>query len=129
MYGAFLATKLNRPTMSNWPSTDTLEISPQSVAALKAANETFTFIDCREEDERRVCLIEGTELMPLSRFAEISRQRFTEEGERVVIHCHHGMRSAQAAMFLRQHGMDNVWSLAGGIDAWSQEIDPAVPRY
>jgi rhodanese-related sulfurtransferase len=115
--------------MSHWPSSDTLEISPQSVAALLAEKCPFTFIDCREEDEWHVCRIEGATLIPLSRFAEVARSRFTDEAERVVIHCHHGMRSAQAAMFLRQHGIDNVWSMAGGIDAWSQEIDPEVPRY
>ena len=47
----------------------------------------------------------------------------------VVIYCHHGMRSLQATQFLRQRGMAKVWSLAGGIDAWSREINPGVPRY
>jgi adenylyltransferase/sulfurtransferase len=113
----------------SFPSSDTLEISPHSVAELRTADTPFTFIDCREEDEWKVCRIEGAVLMPLSRFAEMARQRFTDADERVVIHCHHGMRSAQAAMFLRQYGMDSVWSMEGGIDAWSQEIDPEVPRY
>ena len=115
--------------MNSWPETDTLEITPNDVAALRAAGETFALIDCREEDEWRVCRIDGATLLPLSRFGELSRQRFTDADERVVIHCHHGMRSAQAALFLRQHGMDHVWSMAGGIDAWSAEIDPSVPRY
>ena len=111
-----------------WPGEDTIEISPAAAAALRAAGEAFTFIDCREEDEWNVCRIEGTVLMPLSRFAEIARQRFTDPDERIVIHCHHGMRSAQAAGFLRHFGMHRVWSMAGGIEAWSQEIDPEVPR-
>ncbi len=113
----------------SWPSTDTLEITPQSVAALLAEKSSFTFIDCREQDEWNVCHIEGAALMPLSRFAELAGKRFTDTAEKVVIHCHHGRRSAQAAMFLRQHGMASVWSLAGGIDAWSEEIDDSVPRY
>lgn len=115
--------------MTSWPDTDTLEISPESVAALRSAGEAFQLIDCREDDEWQVCRIDGAELMPLSRFGEMSRQRFTDEDERLVIHCHHGMRSAQAALFLRQHGMNHVWSMAGGIEAWSREIDPSVPRY
>lgn len=116
-------------SMSCWPSSDTLEILPQAVAELRAEKASFTFIDCREEDEWNVCRIDGAVLMPLSRFAEIARQRFTDPEERVVIYCHHGMRSAQAAMFLRHFGMNQVWSLAGGIDAWSAEIDPSVRRY
>ena len=114
---------------SLWPGEDIIEISPAAVAALRAAGEEFTFIDCREEDEWNVCRIEGAVLMPLSRFAEIARPRFTDSDERVVIHCHHGMRSAQAAGFLRHFGMPRVWSMAGGIEVWSQEIDPEVPRY
>ncbi|HWB01871.1 MAG TPA: rhodanese-like domain-containing protein [Verrucomicrobiales bacterium] len=115
--------------MSRWPSSDTLEILPQAVAELRTEKEAFTFIDCREEEEWNLCRIGGAVLMPLSRFAEIARQRFIDPEERVVIYCHHGMRSAQAAMFLRQLGMNRVWSLAGGIDAWSAEIDPNVRRY
>ncbi len=112
-----------------WPHDDELEISPAAVAELRAAREDFTFIDCREQDEWHVCRIDGAVLMPLSRFAEIARQRFTDPEERIVIHCHHGMRSAQATGFLRHFGMHRVWSMAGGIEAWSVEIDPSVPRY
>ena len=115
--------------MTAWPAPDILEISPGEVAGLRAEGTAFTFIDCREEDEWNVCRIEGAVLMPLSTFGEIARQRFTDPEERVVIHCHHGMRSAQAAHFLRQLGIPLVWSLAGGIEAWSLEVDAAVPRY
>lgn len=112
-----------------WPDEDELEISPATVAALRAAGEEFALIDCREDDEWHVCRIEGAELLPLSRFAETARRRFDDPAQRVVIHCHHGRRSAQAAHFLRQLGQPKTWSMAGGIEAWSQEIDPAVPRY
>jgi len=114
---------------SLWPDTGELEISPAAVAALRTAGEEFVLVDCREEDEWRVCHIEGAELLPLSRFAETARRRFDDPAQRVVIHCHHGMRSAQAAHFLRQCGVPLVWSMAGGIEAWSREIDPEVPRY
>ena len=115
--------------MTAWPAPDILEISPGELAALRAEGAEFTLVDCREEDEWNVCQIEGAVLMPLSKFAEIARRRFTDPAERVVIHCHHGMRSAQAAHFLRQLGIPLVWSLAGGIEAWSLEVDAAVPRY
>ena len=112
-----------------FPPEDEIEILPAEVAALRGAGEPFALVDCREEDEWRVCRIEGAELIPLSRFAETARRRFDDPAERIVIHCHHGMRSAQAAHFLRQCGLPQVWSMAGGIEAWSVEIDPEVPRY
>jgi len=53
------------------------------------------------------------------------------EGEEkpIVVFCHHGMRSLQVVAWLREHGVENCLSMAGGIDRWSLEIDPAVPRY
>lgn len=113
----------------NFPPADTLEISASDTAALREQGVEFRLIDCREQDEWHVCHIDGAELVPLSTFAEQSRTLFTDPGERIVIHCHHGMRSAQAAHFLRQRGLPQVWSMAGGIEAWSCEIDPSVPRY
>jgi rhodanese-related sulfurtransferase len=50
-------------------------------------------------------------------------------GALVVVYCHHGIRSRSGAAILEQHGIGPVASLAGGIDAWSLEIDPTVPRY
>jgi rhodanese-related sulfurtransferase len=112
-----------------FPSPDTLEITPQAVAALREAGENFTLVDCREQDEWDHGHLEGAELAPLSQFAETARKRFTDAREKVVIYCHHGMRSARASLFLREGGLPNVWSMAGGIEAWSLEIDPEVPRY
>ena len=66
--------------------------------------------------------------MPLSDFVEKARS-LNDITERVVVYCHHGMRSMQATQFLRARGHQYVFSMAGGIDAWSAEIDPAVPRY
>ena len=91
-------------------------------------------IDCREEDEFAFNRIDGAELIPLSRFAELAPAKLLDGGgdakqTPLVIYCHHGMRSLQATHFLRQRGLEKVWSLASGIDAWSQQIDPAVPRY
>ncbi len=112
-----------------WPDPGELEISPAAVAALRGAGADFDLIDCREQDEWHCCRIEGAELVPLSRFAEVARRRFDDPARRIVIYCHHGMRSGQAAHFLRQGGLPHVWSMAGGIEAWSLNVDPAVPRY
>jgi rhodanese-related sulfurtransferase len=50
-------------------------------------------------------------------------------GSRIVVHCHHGVRSLRVARFLRERGFAQAQSMAGGIEAWSLEIDPATPRY
>ena len=71
----------------------------------------------------------GVTLLPMSelanRVAELEPHR---DGE-IVVHCHHGGRSLRVAMWLRNQGFARVSSLAGGIDLWSQQIDPGVPRY
>ncbi|HEX8679525.1 MAG TPA: rhodanese-like domain-containing protein, partial [Chthoniobacterales bacterium] len=69
----------------------------------------------------------GAKLIPLGelseRLSEIPRDRD------IVVHCHSGMRSAHAVQLLEKAGLSRAANLAGGIDAWSTEIDPAVPRY
>lgn len=111
--------------------TDAIEVSPQSVAAwisLPAA-ERPRLIDCREADELDLCRIEGQEWIPMQTIPH-QLQALAADSERgIVIYCHHGMRSLHAAHFLRGHGLKNAYSMSGGIDAWSREIDPAVPRY
>ncbi len=117
------------------PSTEDLEITPQQVYHLQGSPEapSFTLVDCREEDEYAICRIEGSELVPLSRFGELAISRLLPTDETppqpVIVYCHHGMRSLHATMFLRERGLDQVWSMSGGIDLWSGEIDSSVPRY
>ena len=84
-------------------------------------------VDVREPWEADVARIEGAELIPLSEFA--ARARDLPRDTPILIHCHHGGRSMQATQWLRRNGYDKVANVAGGIDAWSLEIDPAVPRY
>ena len=114
------------------PPADSLEISVTEAAKrLSAESEAvFRLVDCREEDEFAWCRIEGAELVPLSRFAENAPTTLLADTSRpLIVYCHHGMRSLQATQFLRSRGYENAWSLAGGIDAWSVEIDPDIPRY
>ena len=113
---------------------DGLEISVVEVSRLlndEAGNAVeVRLVDCRETDEFALCRIPGAELMPLSRFAEEGRTQLLSDLSRpVIVYCHHGMRSLQATMFLRQLGHEKVWSMAGGIEAWSIEVDSTVPRY
>lgn len=121
------------------PAEDSWEIGAAETAALLRSDPgAIRLIDCREEDEFAICRIEGADLVPLSRFAEESARKLPPPGENdgeagdprpIVVYCHHGMRSLSATRFLRQRGHRRVWSLHGGIDAWSLEIDPRVPRY
>jgi rhodanese-related sulfurtransferase len=84
-------------------------------------------IDVREQREYDICQIPGSQLIPLAdlpqRAAELPKDR------RIVMHCHHGGRSARATAFLLQNGFDNVVNLVGGIHAWSERIDPTVKTY
>ncbi len=108
---------------------DDWEIMPRRVKAMLDAGEDFLLIDCRTDQEYRAARIEGATLLPLqeiqSRFGELAEHA----NGRVVVYCHHGMRSLRMTMMLRQGGFCDVRSMAGGIDIWSMDIDPAVPRY
>ena len=86
-------------------------------------------IDCREPDEWRICRIEGAELAPLSAWGDNALPRLNSQDERMIIYCHHGMRSLRAAEWLRSRGWRGAQSMRGGIAAWADELDSAMPRY
>ena len=118
------------------PSTDEYEITPAELQAIftDENSSSVRLIDCREDDEWAICRIDSpagqsTELIPLSRFAAEAPAKLADETTPIVVYCHHGMRSMNATLFLRERGVENVWSLAGGIDLWSAQVDPSVPRY
>jgi molybdopterin/thiamine biosynthesis adenylyltransferase/rhodanese-related sulfurtransferase len=87
----------------------------------------FTLIDVRNPPEWEVCRIEGAKLIPMGEIPDRLDELNPEDV--IVAHCHHGGRSAQVVQFLRQKGFPRAINLAGGIDAWSLEVDPSVPRY
>jgi adenylyltransferase/sulfurtransferase len=105
------------------------EVQAAAVKAARDAGEDFLLLDVRQPEEFETARIEGAVLIPLgeleARLPELAgwRQR------RIVVTCHHGMRSQAAAKLLRQSGFARVESLAGGIEAWSLTVDPGVPRY
>lgn len=108
------------------PATD--EISPaDTVAWLAKAPAAFQLVDCRETDEWNYCRIAGATLIPLSAFGTLASARLSPDLP-LVVYCHHGMRSLRATHWLRQKGFQ-AWSMTGGIEAWSESIDPEVPRY
>jgi rhodanese-related sulfurtransferase len=106
-----------------------VEIGVQAVAALRAEGEPFLFLDCREPDEHAIARIEGALLIPMQTLPERLADLEPHRGSRIVVHCHHGVRSLRVARFLRERGFAQAQSMAGGIEAWSLEIDPATPRY
>ena len=85
-------------------------------------------IDVREADEFEIARIPGAELLPLSQWPAVAAEKLTDPAQPLLILCHHSSRSGQATAFLLHHGFTDVTNVAGGIDAWSQEIDPSVPR-
>ncbi|HWB10690.1 MAG TPA: rhodanese-like domain-containing protein [Pirellulales bacterium] len=104
-----------------------LEISCENVKAMLDAGEDFALVDCREADEYAIAKIESARLLPMSEIQ--NRVHELPKDRPIVVHCHHGGRSLRVTQWLRQQGFAAVQSMAGGIDAWSQRIDPAVPRY
>ena len=87
----------------------------------------MVLLDVREPWEHSLAKIEGSTLIPLGTLPQ-SMDRL-DKGAEIVAYCHHGMRSADATQFLLQQGFPSVKNLVGGIDAWSVQVDQAVPRY
>lgn len=116
-----------------FPPQEQAEITPAELQSLLSNDESpaFRLVDCREEDEFAICRIEKAELIPLSRFAEEASTKLLANDDPipVIVYCHHGMRSMNATLYLREKGLTSTWSLAGGINLWSTQIDPEVPRY
>jgi rhodanese-related sulfurtransferase len=84
-------------------------------------------IDVREPWEHAICRIEGSQLLPMQDVA--TRWRELPADRDIVLLCHHGMRSLHVAHFLEDAGLSRLYNLSGGINAWSEQVDPAVTRY
>jgi len=103
------------------------EMSPHELKRRMDAGEPFALIDVREPFEYEIARIEGAKLIPLG---EITERLDELKGDQpIVVHCHSGKRSAQAVQVLQASGFTKVYNLEGGIDAWSDQIDPDVPKY
>ena len=109
--------------------TTPLEVDCQTVKAKQGSGLPFLFVDCREPDEYATAHIEGTTLLPMSQLVDRAAELEPHKHGEILVHCHHGGRSLRVVNWLRQHGFDHAINMAGGIDQWSQVIDPSVPRY
>ncbi|MSR27950.1 MAG: rhodanese [Phycisphaerales bacterium] len=114
---------------AGYPFNPEWEIAPREFQQLRRSGTDLVLIDCRTLAERELARIEGSIHVPMQSLADRLSALRKYETSRVVVHCHHGVRSLQVTQFLRQAGFDDVRSLAGGIQLWSTDIDPSVPIY
>lgn len=103
------------------------EVSPRGLKRMLDAREDVLVLDVRNPDEFELARIEGSRLLPLPMLPD--RLPELDPAKRTVVLCHTGIRSAHAVHFLQRQGFAHVRNLSGGIDAWSAEVDPSVPRY
>jgi adenylyltransferase/sulfurtransferase len=102
-------------------------MAPGALAERLRGGAPIALVDVREPYEWRIARIEGAQLMPLSTFSPAATT--LDPDADVVVYCHHGVRSQAAAEMLVAAGFSRVWNLSGGIDRWSVEVEPSVPRY
>ena len=103
------------------------EFTVQEVAAQLASPTPPRLLDVRELSEWELVHLSAGQLVSDELLEEILTHWSKDTA--IVCYCHHGIRSLNAAVFLQQKGFSNVGSMRGGIDAWSIEIDPSLPRY
>lgn len=103
------------------------EIDAKELAAKRKRGDDFVLVDVREPHEFEIARLPDATLIPLN--ALPARVHELDSSREIVLHCHHGQRSMRALEFLRQSGFRKLKNLRGGIDAWSRDVDPSVPRY
>lgn len=103
------------------------DLTPRDAAERLRDTEPPLLVDVRETWERDLASIPGSLHIPMNqlpaRLDELSEER------EIILHCHTGGRSLQAAMWLESQGYDRLANVDGGIDEWSQTVDPSIPRY
>ena len=110
--------------------TNPLEITVTLVKELLEKGDAIKLIDVREPKEYQFCQIQGSELIPMGSVPQhLSELEAQADDAKLVFFCHHGVRSLTVVAWLREKGVSNCVSMAGGIEAWSLQVDPAVPRY
>jgi adenylyltransferase/sulfurtransferase len=105
------------------------QISPRQLEQLLAEQQPVYLVDVRQPWEHERARLADQVLIPLDELMERTAEVTPPESALVVVYCHHGVRSLSAAAILEHAGFANVASLTGGIDRWSLEIDPKIPRY
>ena len=107
-----------------------LEISPAEAKIRLSDSNKTVLLDVREPQECALARLAPAEYIPMSLVpAAFQRLEGLAAQADLLVLCHHGIRSLQVVVWLRENGLENCYSVAGGIDRWSREVDPAVPRY
>lgn len=105
------------------------EITAAQLHALRMQQTELYLIDCREIDEWDFNHIDGGMHAALSEFPRHLPRLLRYNDRPMIVYCHHGIRSLHATRWLREQGLTDVFSLSGGIERWSREIDDTVPLY
>jgi rhodanese-related sulfurtransferase len=109
---------------------ETLELSPREASERLKQGGNAILIDVREPEEFALSRIEEARLIPMQSIpAQLQQLEGWADDSDLLLLCHHGVRSLQVAHWLRERGIENCYSIAGGIDRWSREVDDSVPRY
>jgi rhodanese-related sulfurtransferase len=103
------------------------ELEPTELRARLDRGDVITLLDVREPEEIKLAAFPGARHIPMGEIP--ARMSELDRSSELVVVCHHGVRSAQIAMYLARAGFERVANLNGGIDAWSLNVDPATPRY
>lgn len=109
--------------------TTRISVEPATVRQWQLEDREFVLLDCREQDEYDFVHLPGCVLFPLSEIAEQLNDLTEYQNQTIVVYCHHGVRSQRVAHWLLGQGFASVFNMAGGIDRWSLEVDPKLPRY
>lgn len=102
------------------------ELSCEELKTWMDADRPLRLLDVRSEAERDICSLPGAVQLTQEVMDDLLA---LEKQTAIVLHCHHGGRSLQAAQFLVGHGFTDVYNVSGGIDRWSLAVDTTVPRY
>lgn len=113
----------------NAPTLPPIEVDVKSVHQWQTSRQDWVLIDCREASEFETASIDGAVLLPMSQWQNVSAKLDEFKDKHLVVHCHHGGRSMRVVRWLRENGFPSAQNMAGGIDAWSLEVDATVPRY
>lgn len=104
-------------------------VTPVQLASQLRGASPPALLDVRNPGEHAFAALPDSRLIPLGELADRIAELEDWRDRDVVVYCHHGIRSAHAIAFLRTQGFNRLTNLSGGIDRWSEEVDPALPRY
>ncbi len=106
-----------------------MNLSPTEVASRLRSASPPHLLDVRQPDEHAFVSLPDSKLIPLGELSARADELEDWKDEEIVVYCHHGVRSLHAISHLHALGFTRLFNLAGGIDRWTSEVQPALPRY